>query len=357
MRLLPRLTQNQIEELSGFAQATKDVKELKRVQAILLVNTNPDPSPIITLTGYSRSQIFSLRNQYVKKGLEALKTKAKGEPKRLLTPKQLQEVIDLLQTTSPREYGYQSQFWTTGILAGLIETRYAVKYRSKTSYYVIFRKSHFSFHLPGKVNANRDEAEVTAWAKATRPILEKAWKDPDTVILCEDEAILSTRTTFQKVWLPENDYPKVEMSSKRINRSLYGFLNLKNGQEKVFVYEWQNMYITVKALQQIRRTYPKNNNRGNMIKSKKILLLWDNAGWHKGSKVQEYLKKDGKIEVVYFPRYAPEENPQEHVWKKVKQEKIHNRLIEHIEPITQEVREYLNTHRFFYSLLGYSPVS
>jgi transposase len=47
----------------------------------------------------------------------------------------------------------------------------------------------------------------------------------------------------------------------------------------------------------------------------KVALFWDNAGWHKGSVVQEYIKKDGNITVIHFPTYAPEENPQEHVWK------------------------------------------
>lgn len=357
MRTLPRLTIEQFGQLHEFATKTKDLKEFKRAQAILLLNDNAKPKYITKFTGYSRSQIFSLRQLFLKRGIKALKTKAKGEPKRLLTKKQLKEIVLLLKTTHPGDHGYQSPFWTTGILAGVIEEKYKVHYSSKTSYYIIFRKSKFSFHKPGQVSSKRDEQQVLNWRKETKERIEKAWKDPDTIILCEDEAILSTQTTFQKVWLPINDYPRVETTTKRVNKSIYGFLNIKTGRQHAFAYEKQNMHITVKALQAIRRIYPKKENKGNKLTGKKILLLWDNPGWHRGSSVTEYIQKDGSLEVIYFPKYSPEENPQEHVWKKAKSEIIHNRFLEKIEKETKDFLNYLNTTTFFYKLLDFSPVS
>lgn len=37
----------------------------------------------------------------------------------------------------------------------------------KTSYYVIFRNSSFSYHKPGKEYQGRDEEEVVTWRKET----------------------------------------------------------------------------------------------------------------------------------------------------------------------------------------------
>lgn len=54
-----------------------------------------------------------------------------------------------------------------------------------------------------------------------KPIIKKALADSDTIILCEDEMILSTQTTFQKIWLPKGEYPKIEVSNKKENRSIY----------------------------------------------------------------------------------------------------------------------------------------
>lgn len=159
--------------------------------------------------------------------------------------------------------------------------------------------------------------------------------------------ILTTQTTIQKIWLPQGEYPKIECSTGgRKRRSVYGFLNMKTGDEHAFKTEKQNMYVTREILEQVRIIYPKQ----------KIALLWDNAGWHKGSIVQEFLKQDGNFEIIHFPRYAPEENPQEHVWKSGRSHCTHNRFIQDIDAATDELIEYFNTTKFRYSLLGLSPI-
>lgn len=352
MRLNPRLSRQQIQELEEYRKKTKDIAEYKRIQAIMLLDKRYEVELLKEMTGFSRSQIFQLRTIYLAQGIAGIQTKRKGEPKRLLSRRQLQEVINLVKITNPQDHGYQSPFWTTGILANIVWEKYRVKYRSRTSYYVIFRESKFTYHKPGRVSVKRDEEAVQKWREEARQVIKRAWEDPHTIILTEDEVILSTTTTFQRIWLPEGEYPKVEMSTVRKNRSIYGFLNIKTGKHHAYSYERQNMHITVKALQKIRRVYPKKSNKVNKLPGYKILLCWDNVGWHKGSAVQEYIKRDGAIEQVWFPPYSPEENPEEHVWKKTKEEKIHNRLMENIDDITKEIVTYLNSTNFCYSLLG-----
>ena len=104
------------------------------------------------------------------------------------------------------------------------------------------------------------------------------------------------------------------------------------------------MYQTSDILKKIRTIYPNQN----------IILLWDNAGWHRGSVVQDWIKKDGNIEVIHFPRYAPEENPQEHVWKQGRSQCTHNRFIENIDEATDDLITYFNETLFPYSLFGLS---
>lgn len=149
------------------------------------------------------------------------------------------------------------------------------------------------------------------------------------------------QTTFQKIWLPANEYPKIEVASQKTARSIYGFLNIRNGKEHAFKTEWQNMYITAEVLGKLRTIYP----------HEKILLIWDQAPSHKGSKAQEFIRNDGKIETLHFPRAAPEENPQEHVWKAGRSNISHNRYIQNIDTTADEFVEYLNRTEFRYSFL------
>lgn len=344
-KLCPKLTEDQVSELKIKLKKPLNVTELRRVQAVLMLNAKEKAGKIEMITGLKRSRVFLLRALYLAQGLKALAAKRK-KIKALLTKKQLKEIDRTLKTKTPKEFDYDYPFWTTGILADWIEKEFKVKYKSKTSLYLIFKEAKFSYHKPGRVYEKQDPEEVAKWQKETKPKIKQAWLDKNTIILTEDEMILSTQTTFQKIWLPEGEYPKVEVSNTRKNRSLYGFLNLKTGQEHTFKTTWQNMYETVKILKKVRKIYPK----------KKLLIFWDGAGWHRGSEVQKFIEKDGNIELSYFPKYSPELNPQEHVWKNGRNQITHNQFIENIDKTADKFIDYLNTNLFSYSLLGFSPL-
>lgn len=342
------LTEAQRRELSSYLKNPKrTAREVRRSQSILLYDDGVSQETIFGLTGYKRTQVFEWKKRYLSEdGINGIKDKRKGEPKKLLSKSQREELLQLLSTTSPKRHDYENTYWTTGILADFVERKYNVKYKSKTSYYVLFKESKLSFHKPGQVYEKNDPQKVETWRKETQPKLEAAFAEKDTVVLVEDEMVLSSQTTFQKVWLPKGEYPKIEVSNTKTNRSIYGFLNIKNGKGHAYKTERQNMFITVECLKQIRHTYPKV----------KILILWDGAGWHRGSEVQNFIKDDKNIETIYFPPYSPEENPQEHVWKNTRSNVTHNRFIDNIDKVADEFVNYISSNVFKYKLLNISPL-
>lgn len=342
----PKLKSKQIEELRDFIRNYEcSSREVRRAQAIMMINKARDLTEIMEMIGFCRSQIFAFRRKYLLLGIKGIQDQRKKKVKTLLTGKQRTEVLEILRTKSPRDFGYDWDYWTTSILGDFIRRTYNIQYKSKTSIYLIFKRAKFTYHKPGRVYHERNEQEVLEWQKTVSPRLKQALREKDTVILAEDEMNLSTQTTIQKIWLPQGEYPQIEVSNKRQNRSIYGFLNLKTGQEYAFQTHWQNMYITVKVLKKLRKIYPQE----------KLLIFWDGAGWHRGSKVQEFIQQDQNIEIIYFPKYAPEENPQEHVWKNGRSQVTHNRFIPNIDQITNQFLKYLNASTFPYSFLGWSP--
>jgi transposase len=347
MERCAKLTPVQIKELRKFLKAKRrSSKEARRAQAILLLDKNVGIDIIQMTTGYSRRRAFFCRQSYLQKGLEAITDKRKKSIKNLLTAKQRQEINAILSNETPKAYGYENAYWTTAILADLIEARYDVTYKSKTSYYLLFKENRFSFHKPGKVYEKHDPEKTALWIEEVKPKLELAMTDNDTVVLAEDEMVLSSQTTFQKILLPQGEYPKIEVSNTKTNRSFYGFLNIKTGRAHAYKKERQNMFITVGCLKSLRKCYPK----------KRLLLFWDGAGWHRGSEVQKFIEQDKNIEVIYFPPYSPEENPQEHVWKSVRSNITHNRFIKNIDLVADEFVTYIKNTIFNYSLLGFSAV-
>ena len=57
----------------------------------------------------------------------------------------------IFKTKTPKDYGYENDYWLTGLLGHLIKRKYKVQYKSKTSYYLIFRQAKFTYHKPGRV--------------------------------------------------------------------------------------------------------------------------------------------------------------------------------------------------------------
>ena len=325
-------------------QKDRTIAEVSRAQAVIMVNGAMWSA--LEIIGISRRQAFYWRTQFLEHGVDVLAEKRSNNRPQLLNTEQRATVKQWLEYSLPKDHGYPGTiFWTTGILANLIFHRFGIKYRSKTSYYLIFKHASFSVHKPQKRYEKANEAVVAAWIKQVEPVLQQAWQDNDTVILCEDEMLLTTTTTIQKVWLPEGEYPPVlETNRSRKNKSIYGFLDLKTGEQHAFKTERQTMYDTVRVLRRLKRLYP----------GKHILLLWDGAGWHRGREVQKYLKRTGTIAEYYFPPYSPELNPQEHVWKAGRSAITHNRFIDNLDKATDELVAYLNSLRFTYKLLGFS---
>jgi len=356
-KLCPKLSDKQREVLTRALKQAGRGSDLKRIQAVFLLDRGEGLSTISAVTLLQRSRIFSLREAYLKRGLKALLYQ--GKARSWLTRRQIKELTRTLHNpNSLKNLGYADSSWTTGKLSEYIRLAYGVTYKSRTSYYLIFKRIKFTYHKPGKVYVKRDEAEVKAWKEEAYPLLREAWDDKETEILASDEMILSTSTTLQKIWLPKGEYPKIEVQNGRKNLSIYGFLNLKTGREHAFITERQTMGVTRRILGNVRRIYPRKLNRGNKLTGKKLLILWDNPGWHRGSAVTDYIKKDKRIKIIYFPKYSPDLNPQEHVWKEGRSKVTHNTFMGNLSQTAKDFVSYLNSAKFNYNLLGFtsSPI-
>ena len=71
---------------------------------------------------------------------------------------------------------------------------------------------------------------------------------------------------------------------------------------------------------------------------KTLIDLWvDHAGWHKGSRVSQFLTDHTRLTIHYIPKYHPELNFQEALWRTMRYEETTNTYYETLEDLVVAV--------------------
>lgn len=71
---------------------------------------------------------------------------------------------------------------------------------------------------------------------------------------------------------------------------------------------------------------------------KHAVVILDNAGWHHANMLQEF----DNITLVHLPPYSPELNPQEQVWRQMKERYLANRCFDNYDDIVDAACEAWN---------------
>lgn len=157
------------------------------------------------------------------------------------------------------------------------------------------------------------------------------------MVLVEDECRVKRESGLKSIWYPQGQYPDIKVDQNKEAMGFYGALNVETGKEHVMPAPRQVSQYTVQFLRRLEKIY----------RGQKVLIIWDGAPWHRG-KVRSYLKEEDKrwqLELMCFPAYSPDLNPQEGVWKQARQETTHNSELS-FEDKTYNFYKYLISHRF-----------
>ena len=232
-----------------------------------------------------------------------------------LTPRQKQQIRQAL-SRPPSEYGIPKEFWQVKDLKQYIRVEFGVVYESNRSYHFLFKLSRFSWKLPDRFGIKRDDRLVAARLKKIREEVEPLLTSPHWVVLVSDETRLVWESRSRRAWLKTNRKTILKVNRSKDYQSFLGSLNLKTGRCHLHSLVWQNQTEVIKALKKLKKQYP----------DKRICLVWDNARWHKDKQIRTELKKGQSLadfHLINFPPYAPDSNPQEHIWKYVKDRIAH----------------------------------
>lgn len=223
-----------------------------------------------------------------------------------LTNKQKEEIQKTLESPS-KKGGLPSIFWSVKRLKQYIKAEYGVIYESERSYHHLFAISGFSFKLPEGFDKRRDDKLVKErMLEIQREIGKLQQKEYE--IFFADECSLAWETEFRRVWIQKGEKTIIRINRDKTKQHYFGAWNISSKKETLIRLNWQDTENISNALRDLSKRY----------KNTKLVIIWDNAKWHRSKELKSLLGKNKEFEhirLVWLPPYAPDENPQEHIWK------------------------------------------
>lgn len=314
----------------NFAQPTEEERELlrqhykkspsqftrQRAHAIILNSEGYSFLEISRVLFKTEKTICSWIKAFNRERISSIFSKQKFNQNAAKLTREQKEQIKKILSLPPSDFGLPKAFWEVKSLKKYIKAEFNVKYQSSESYYLIFKLCNFSYHTPSAASIHRNEKRIKERMQEIREEVSKYWEDNNWEILVADETRLVWQAIIRKAWFPKGKEGKktvIKFEKSDEYQSFFGALNLKTGKPHLIKVNWQNQENIIKALKRLKRNYP----------NKKICLIWDNAGFHKGRILKGELKQGCSLEHYYLialPPYAPEKNPQEKIWRYAKDE-------------------------------------
>lgn len=158
-----QLTEQEIGQFRYAETRTRDVHELKRLQAIRMYGTGMRLVDIQNITGAGESSIRQWAMAYRAEGLSGLRSKWQGKNASKLTDEQRQQIKQRLQEYRPVDLQVSvGEYWTVSDLRVAVEQWFGVVYQDETSYQTLLHKSGFSYQRTTKVYRSRPSEAALA---------------------------------------------------------------------------------------------------------------------------------------------------------------------------------------------------
>jgi transposase len=139
------------------------------------------------------------------------------------------------------------------------------------------------------------------------------------MLLFSDESGFCLHPKLGRVWAKKGTQPFVVTKSQHHKRlNVFGWVDPLSGRHGIVKQEKGNTDGFLGMLTAILCRY------------KKVMIeLWvDQARWHKGDRVLDFVTQSRRLRISYIPKYHPELNPQERLWGTMRYEETTNTYYE-----------------------------
>ena len=246
--------------------------------------------------------------RYGKKSLKMRKARG-ADPK--LNKDDKREIISWLRKPA-MEFGFETPLWDCKRIQIMIK-RELNKTLSISNLWETLRRWNLTPQKPEKEALEKDPVAVRKWLREEWPRIEEHRRRWQAMLYFQDESGVSLIPVLGKTWAKKGKTPKIKVTGNKGGFCVTSAISPAG--KMVFRIENHTIHAEdhIDFLKQIMKHHP----------NRKIIIVEDNAPPHIAGLVKEFVKKNQKnIAVYHLPTYSPDLNPDEKVWKYLKNVKL-----------------------------------
>lgn len=288
-----------------------EVLEHYRFRALELYKEGKKVNDIADFFGLHRCSVSHWISSYNKHGKKNLKSKRSTGPAYKLSKLEMNDLLTIFENDA-MQYDFETPLWTCKRIQQVIQKRFGKKIHT-TNIMRWLKRINITNQKPQRQASQRDEKVVKKWLQEEWPKIQAHCRRWQAMLYFQDEAGVSLIPVMGKTWAPKGKTPIVKVTGKRGGLCVTSAISPAN--KMIFRLEKKRVDADkhIEFLEQMLKQHPK----------RKIIVIEDRAPAHRANKVKHFVEEHKKRLAIYLlPPYAPELNPDEHVWEYLKAYKL-----------------------------------
>lgn len=284
-----------------------EVLEHYRFRSIELYKEGKKICDIAHFLGVHWGSVSRWITTYKRHGKKALKSKKAPGPPFKLEFKDFECILKILKEDA-LQYGFETPLWTCRKLQQVIKKKINKDLDISNVWRLLVRLG-LTNQKPKRHANQRKERAVKRWLKEEWPKIKIHSRRWQAMLYFLDEAGVSLTPVLGKTWAPKGKTPVVKVTGKRGGLCVSSAISPAG--RMVFRIEKSkvNSITYLDFLLQIIRQH----------QYRKIIIIADRAPPHTAKIIEEFvLSNKNHIAIYSLPPYAPDLNPDEHVWSYLK---------------------------------------
>ena len=289
-----------------------------RARAIAALKGDLEKGQVAKAYGVNRSTLYRWEQRLKQdpvNGLQRKKSPGSARPRK--APSFTKEAFFQLVLTPASELGFETDLWTTQRLETAIRKKgHALSrrtiHRRLEEYRITWQKAQRRYFDEGKEKA--DEQVRSEWREQILPEILETQKKHKAVLYFEDEAHIALSPVVGRTWSPMGQTPKIACTGKRGG---FSAISAISGQGHLLFQLHDHRIATDEIIGFLSMLLTHHKRRH-------LVVVMDNASPHTSKRLREFVERQKRLHVFYFPPRSPDWNPDEQVWNHLKNQELNS---------------------------------